>query len=317
VQVLTQVDAERLRRLRAANEFFWLELRAASREDVDRLAGAIGIDPSAAERALRFDEVPQLRRYHGHVGLVFYGAEPAPAGLVEVHLLVSGQWVVTIHEQPCRALDSLREDLAQGPEPSEESVVARILDTLAESFNDFMDPIDATIAELETEAVGAADALRPSSTLRREILSHRGGLWRTRRIVRRQRDYIDRAMDELSDLPGLEPSQRHEFRDVSVEMIRVNDGIDDALDRLGAALDLLNSTISNRMNAIMERLTVVATIFLPLTVVTGFFGMNFAWMTDRIDTLPAFLIFGVGVFLVSAVAISLWVRRRLERQLAE
>jgi magnesium transporter len=61
----------------------------------------------------------------------------------------------------------------------------------------------------------------------------------------------------------------------------------------------------------MERLTVVATIFLPLTVVTGFFGQNFGWMIERIKGLAAFLILGVGVFVVSALLIYMWIRARL------
>jgi magnesium transporter len=132
-------------------------------------------------------------------------------------------------------------------------------------------------------------------------------------MVRRQRDYIERTIAEIEELPGLEPSQRHDLRDVSGQMIRVNDRVDDALDRLGATLDLLNATVSNRLNAIMERLTVVATIFLPLTVLTGFFGMNFATLVKGIDTALAFWLLGVGLVVVSGAAVAMWVAYRLER----
>jgi magnesium transporter len=204
--------------------------------------------------------------------------------------------------------------MKEGRAPAEESVVARVLEALADSFNDLMDPIDEAIARLETAAAESDESGAPIRPLRKEILERRGRLWRARRLVRRQRDYVDRAIAELEDLPGLEPDQRHEFRDVSGEMIRVSDRIDDALDRLAASLDLLNSTVSNRLNAIMERLTVVATIFLPLTFVTGFFGMNFNWLVQHIDTFAAFAVLGIGLCLGSGVAVALWVRSRLERQ---
>ena len=96
-------------------------------------------------------------------------------------------------------------------------------------------------------------------------------------------------------------------------MIRVADRVDDALDNLATALDMLNSSVANRLNAAMERLTVVATIFLPLTVVTSFFGQNFGWMLKRIKSLAAFLIFGVGLFVVSGLLIYMWIRARLMR----
>jgi magnesium transporter len=75
----------------------------------------------------------------------------------------------------------------------------------------------------------------------------------------------------------------------------------------------LNSSVANRTNMVVERLTVVATIFLPLTVLTGFFGMNFGWMVKNITSFGAFI--GLGVFLIAASGVGtyLWVRSRLER----
>lgn len=145
------------------------------------------------------------------------------------------------------------------------------------------------------------------------MLDRRSRLVRARRLARRQRDYVERAVDEIRDLPGFEPGPRHELRDVAGEMIRVADRVDDALDNLATALDMLNSSVANRLNAAMERLTVVATIFLPLTVVTSFFGQNFGWMLKRIKSLAAFLIFGVGLFVVSGLLIYMWIRARLMR----
>jgi magnesium transporter len=185
-----------------------------------------------------------------------------------------------------------------------------VLGALADSFADLMELVDDDITRLD-EAV--ASGTRPLPELRHAMLARRDRLIRARRLVRRQRDYVERAVDEIRDLPGFKPGQRHELRDVAGQMVRVADRIDDALDRLATALDLLNSTVANRLNAVMERLTIVATIFLPLTVVTSFFGQNFGWMLDRIDSLAAFLVLGVGLFAVSGVLIYMWVRARLLR----
>ncbi len=311
MQWLTQASSDELRRLMAADEFLWLDLTGPSSDQVQLLVDTIGLDPDAAARALDFERTPELRRYHDHIGMVFYGAEKDD--LAEVHVYVSGDWVVTLHERPSPALDTLREDLSQGPAPAEESVVGSVLDALADSFEDLVDPFDEQIEALEQQAVDVEEGRASAVVLRRDILHRRGRLLRALRLVRRQRDYIDRAVDELSDLPGLQPSQHHELRDVATQMIRVTDAVTDALDRLASALDLLNSSVSNRMNAIMERLTVVATIFLPLTVVTGFFGMNFAWLIRRLDSFGAFLACGVLLMVVSGAGTWLWVRSRLER----
>ncbi len=87
-------------------------------------------------------------------------------------------------------------------------------------------------------------------------------------------------------------------------MIRVSDLIDSYRDLLTGALDVYLSTVSNRLNSVMERLTIVATVFLPLSVLTGFFGMNFGWMVRHIGSFADFMILGVGGF-VACVALLL------------
>lgn len=314
MQLLTEASPERLRQLIEAGEFFWLDLHDPGSELAEAVAGAIGLGPAAAERVFEFDRTAQLRRYQRNVELVFHavtGTDDADAALVEVHVLVSGDWIVSIHRAACPALDRLRERLREGEPASEQSMVAELLDALADTFTDLLEPMDDRIGRFEEEAAGEVPSSQERA-LRAEILRRRSGLLPMRRVVRRQRDYIDRALDELSNLPGLDPSQHHELRDVAGQMIRTSDRIDDALDRLTAALDLLNSTVSNRLNEIMKRLTVVATIFLPLTVVTGFFGQNFKWLTDHIESFAAFAMLGVGVFAAAAIGVGVWVSARLE-----
>jgi magnesium transporter len=312
VRWLTDASTEELRSLLERGEFFWLDLVRPTWEYAAELAEASGIDPEAARRALRFGEVPQLRLFHGHAQLVFYGVQTTADGLpepVEVHVYVGDQWVVSVREQPCSALEELHGELEDNPPPANEAIVARVLGALTGSFAGMMESVDEEIERLEEQA--AEGGRRAAPELRHELLERRGRMVRARRLVRRQRDYVERAVEEIRELPGFEPGARHELRDVADEMIRVADRVDDALDHLGAALDLLNSSVANRLNAIMERLTVVATIFLPLTVVTGFFGQNFGWMIERIKGLAAFLILGVGVFVVSALLIYMWIRARL------
>jgi magnesium transporter len=315
VKLLTAVSDD-LPGLVARDEFFWLDLLRPSPDDVARLEPMIGLDHRALEHTLEFGRIPDIRRYHDHVELVFFGAQVDESGgteLVEVHIYVSGGWVVTIRKDECSALDELRQEIQQSPPQAESVVVARILNTLADTFDDLLDPLDEMLTSIEQQVFDSGGQSRVTRELRRSILEHRRGLFRKRRLVRRQRDFIERTISEIEDLPGLEPSQRHDLRDVSGQMIRVTDRVDDALDRLAAALDLLNSTVSNRLNAIMERLTVVATIFLPLTTLTGFFGMNFAWLVKEIDTPLAFWGLGVGFIVGSGVAVALWVARRIER----
>ena len=164
---------------------------------------------------------------------------------------------------------------------------------LADSFFPALAAIDDEIDTLEDAIVTHADEqkLQRIFQLKRELV----GL---RRIVTPQRDLLASTIDEINDLPGFEDGKRNYFRDVYDHMIRVSDLIDSYRDLLTGALDVYLSTVSNRLNAVMKRLTIVATIFLPLTFLTGFFGQNFGWMVRHVDTFADFMIFGMGSLVV-------------------
>ena len=190
-------------------------------------------------------------------------------------MLISGSYVVTIHRESYPALWSACATTSRvaAVEGSEEFIVYKILDVLADSFFPALAAIDEEIDELEDAIVSHADEaqLQRIFELKRELV-------RLRRIATPQRDLLASTIDQITELPGFEADTRDYFRAVYDHMIRVSDLIDSYRDLLTGALDVYLSTVSNRLNSVMERLTIVATIFLPLSVVTGFFGMNFGWM---------------------------------------
>jgi magnesium transporter len=151
---------------------------------------------------------------------------------------------------------------------------------------------------------------RPSQDQRQELFAMRRRLIELRRIAAPQRDILARGGEVLGGLPGLEADEARDwFRDVYDHLVRISELLDSYRDLLAGALDLYLSTVSNRLASISTQLTIVATIFLPLTFVTGFFGQNFGTLVRHIDTPAAFWGYGVGGTVVSALAI-LWFFRR-------
>ena len=84
------------------------------------------------------------------------------------------------------------------------------------------------------------------------------------------------------------------FRDVYDHLIRIGDMVDTYRDLLTGAMDVFLSTVSNRLNAVMKQLAIIATVFMPLTFLTGFFGQNLGWMVAHSTGLGHFLVFGSG-----------------------
>ena len=105
------------------------------------------------------------------------------------------------------------------------------------------------------------------------------------------------------------PDTERYYRDVYDHLIRISDLVDSYRDLLTGAMDVYLSTVSNRLNEVMKRLTIVATIFMPLTWIVGFFGMNFAWMVRAVNGWVPFVLLGV-VTQVVAVAVMLVLFRR-------
>jgi magnesium transporter len=132
-----------------------------------------------------------------------------------------------------------------------------------------------------------------------------------RKVVTPQRDLFARSVDQIAQLPGLELDERDYFRDVYDHLIRISDLIDSYRDLLSGVTDLYLSTISNRQNDVMKQLTVIATIFLPLTFITGFFGQNFGYLVrDLINGTWSFWAIGTGSMLATCAALMAFFRRK-------
>src|SRR6202000_916683 len=121
------------------------------------------------------------------------------------------------------------------------------------------------------------DHLQPLTELRRDLVM-------LGRVATPQRDLLARHIDDILEIPGLEPDSRNYFRDIYDHAIRISDQIDSYRDLLIGSRDAYLSVTSNRLNEITKQLTVIATIFLPLSFVVGFFGQNFGWMVRNIGS---------------------------------
>ena len=100
------------------------------------------------------------------------------------------------------------------------------------------------------------------------------------------------------------------YRDVYDHLVRLGEALDGNRELMNAAIDAYLSTASNRLNVTTKQLTVIATIFLPLTFVTGFFGQNFTWMVDHVGSWQAFVILGVGLEIVAVIGLLVLFRKR-------
>jgi magnesium transporter len=294
----------------ARDHFFWLDLISPSAEEIAKLHDLFGFHPLALEDAQHFGQRPKLDRYEDHAFLVFYGAageeENVEDLLQEVQMFVSGKYLVTIHKGHLPALRDQLSRLDGQLLHSEQFVLYRVFDALTDSFFPPLARMDDEIDELE-----AAVLAGPTDEQLQRLFAMKRSLVMMRKVVSPQRDLFARSIDQLADLPGLQLDERDYFRDVYDHLIRISDLIDSYRDLLSSTTDLYLSTVSNRQNEVMKQLAIVGTIFLPLSFITGFFGMNFSWLVNTgITSTWSFFVLGIGSMLLTCVALVRFFKRK-------
>ena len=221
-------------------------------------------------------------------------------------MLISGDWVVTLHPTPFAVLDELRARVRREPPARERALIFEILDTVLSSYVPVLDRVDDAIDEVEQDVIE-----QPREQSLQRIFSLKRDLIAMRRVVTPMRDFFARDADEIAHLPGMEPDDTLYFRDLYDTVVRTSDLIDSYRDLLSGATDMYLSTVANRQGEISKQLTIIATIFLPLTFLTGFFGQNFAFLTGHIlNATWSFFVLGLGLLLASIVGFWIFFRRK-------
>ena len=290
--------------------FVWIDLDQPSDADLEALAQTFHLHPLTVEDARTFDQRPKVEEYHGYVFMVMFGVDPDTASgnalLREVHLIISGDYEITIHHEPVDALAQLRAHYSNQPIRSEQFLVYKILDAVISTFVPTLSRIDDDIDDIEEQILdeAAPENLQRIFSLKRDLVA-------MRRVVAPMRDMMARNSDVIASLPGLESDDRLYFRDAYDGLVRTSELVDSYRDLLSGATDMYLSTVANRQGEVNKQLTIIATIFLPLTFLTGFFGQNFSFEVSHVlSGLWSFLVFGIGGLILAAIGFWVYFRRK-------
>jgi magnesium transporter len=290
-----------------AGQPFWLDIENPADELVDRLAAQLGLPPVAVAASKQFGQRAKLQVWGNGVLFFGFGLDEQLREPIEVHCYYTTGFLVTLRRAPSPALDALRQAGSVQPQLGSDPIRALhpLIGSLYTQFTALALEQDERLDQLEQRVLHAPDDQELAEIT---AIRHRAAV--TRRILTPGRDLAART-PLLQSLPGATSETQLYAEDISDELQQVVADFTAIEDRCGALLVLHASLASKHLAVVSRRLADVATIFLPISFLAGFWGQNFDVLTGRIEKgWPAFLLLGVGLSAACVVVIVVMLSRR-------
>ncbi|MEU6162922.1 magnesium and cobalt transport protein CorA [Streptomyces tanashiensis] len=295
--------------------FVWLGMFEPSPEELSRVREVFGLHELAVEDARTFHLRPKAEQYEDGTELIIlrtarYDDEREEIDTGEISVFLAEHFVITVRQGIASELHEARSRLEARPEllkTGSASTLWAIFDQVVDSYAPVVEELERDIEQIEaTVFSGAVAPTERIYFLRREATDFY-------RAVHPLLAVLGRRLQSGKSTPALLPY----IRDVHDHLLLVNEEVAAQRDLLTTVLEANIAVISveqNKINlrqsATMERLTVLASVFLPLSFVVGFFGQNFEWLISHISGFPAFLALTVGGLLLPSLLLYAWLRRR-------
>ena len=292
-------DAERL--VAQKRGLYWVDLIAPTEAELNRLQKTFEFHPLSIEDSSHFNQRSKVDAYDGYLFITLYAhrfdKEKQEILADELHVFLGSNYMVTVHQAPLPALSRARERYERETEAYKKGpdfFLYLIGDELVDSYFPLLDGLEGEIDDLE-ERVGTD----PGSPVMRSIFSLKQELIHLRKATGPQREVFNALSTRHYDLIDRRLSVY--FQDVYDHIVRIYEMIETHRELLGNALDAYYSATSTRLNEVMKRLTLITTIFMPLSVLTGLGGVNFKHMPFESP-----VAFGALLLSIVAVPVAMW-----------
>jgi magnesium transporter len=300
--------------LREGDGFVWLGLFEPEPAELAEVSELFGLHELAVEDAQAFHLRPKVETYDHGVQLVIlrtarYDEEREEVDFGEISVFVAPTFVITVRQGAAASLQGAIARFERRPDllaTGSGSVLWAILDEVVDAYAPVVAGLERNIDQVEaTVFSGAVAPTQRIYSLRREATDFYRAVHPLISVVHT----VERSTSAAVLQPYLRDVQDH-LTLVDEEVAAQRDLLGTVLEANMAVISVEQTKVSVRQNATIEQLTVLATVFLPLAFVTGFFGQNFGWLRGEINTGVEFLIYDVGVLLLSLLLLWTWLRRK-------
>ena len=281
-------------------KLLWLDLHGTDDDVLALLREVFKIHPLAVEDVREFSQRPKIEDYDNFVSIVAYGARGLDrAAWSRCTASTPSASSSSVHRDELAAVDDACHALGRLPTDRRLVALYRLLDAMVDSMFPYLAAMDDRIDELQDQIF-----VSPQESQLAALFALKRQLVDMRKLVTPQRDMVSAMAGQVIRIPGMTAETERYVRDLYDHLIRISDMVDSYRDLLSGSLEAYMSMVSNRLNDVMRQLTIIATVFLPLSFLTGFFGQNLGWLVDHIGSLTAFLVFGIGTEVLAGPACS-------------
>jgi magnesium transporter len=293
----------------------WVDVRGLGDEAIVRAVGdRFELSPLALEDAVNVPQRAKSELYAQHHLIISRVPIPMETGDLEVPqvcFVVGERFLLTFQERPFRIFDPVRERIRAGIGPIRESgadyLAYALIDTMVDRYYPVAEGLADRLDEVEQQLHEESDE-KVRSVLRRV----RGQLVLLRRIGWPQREMVNALLREQS--PFIGPGVRTYLRDTNDHIAQIAELVDSSRDHAAALSDELQSAIAERTNEVMKVLTLMASVFIPLTFIAGVYGMNFENMPELRTRIGYYVVLGVMTAVAVAMVVYFWRRGWIRRR---
>ena len=250
-------------------------------ELLEKLGKEFGLHSLILEDILSTGQRPKFENYEKHIFIVLkmlsFGQESQSVEAEQVSLILGPNYVISFQERIGDVFDPIRERIRKakgrirtmGPD----YLAYSLLDAIIDNYFSILEKFGEKIESMEEEVIGdpTEKTVHQIHSLKREMILMRKSVWPLRELIREIQKSESLLINETTDIY---------LRDVYDHTIQIIDTIESYRDMVSGMLDIYLSSLSNKMNAVMKVLTIIATLFIPLTFVAGIYGMNFEYMPE-------------------------------------
>jgi len=292
----------------------WVDFEETPSEtDEPVLRKVFGFHPLAIDDALQETHVPKLDDWGNYLYIVLeainFIREDATLDSLELDVFLGMNYIVTHHDLPIRAVTRLR-DTCQRDErylqADADHFLYKLIDELVVDYMTVVDDMDEEIEWVEDQVFD-----KPSPEIVQQLFALKRATLHLRRTLSPLREVLNKLARD--NFVVVDAKDRIYFRDIYDHLVRLHDISESLRDLVGGALDTYLSVINNRMNDIMKTLTVITTLFMPISFLVGFFGQNFfqpvaAPLAKWTGLFP--FVIAVAIMVLVPTSMLLWIRRR-------